>query len=160
MTMTDAASPPPETPADAPPAPAGDTPRRISKPALLLLALALIIAIHGAFLLLLIGLLPSLAAYMADRTPKKSTFLCVFLCNFSGVMPYVLALGHAHIGDILVQVQDMPMWLVMFSSAALGWGIVWLVPLVVGLVLRFYYAHRITYLSHSNEKLAKDWGLL
>ena len=44
------------------------------------------------FVTLVVGLLPSLVAFIFDRSPGRTMARCVFGLNFSGVAPYILEL--------------------------------------------------------------------
>src|SRR5262249_380470 len=83
--------------------------------------------------LMFAGLLPTLAAALSDRSRSRSAWICGGGLNFSGLAPSLLKLwfGHHEITYALMQVTNLRVMLLAWTSAALGWLLYYASPPVV-----------------------------
>lgn len=98
-------------------------------------------------LILLIGMIPTLVAFVADRHPEKYAAITVGGPNFCGVMPSLLALwtqGH-HVQTALHQLSDPFKLLLIFGLSAVGWVIYYSVPPFISM-----------FISKRNEATIRD----
>ncbi len=111
-------------------------------------------------ILLFIGMLPTVVAYIIDKTPKKYAAFSVGGMNLSGVFP---ALGELWTGnntiphaiEILTNIFDL---IVMYAAASFGWLIYIAVPPVVNALLAVAAQHRIAQLRSRQRELIREWG--
>ncbi|WP_042701565.1 hypothetical protein [Azospirillum sp. B506] len=130
-------------------------------------ALTLILLIVPAALIVLptsilfgIGMIPTIVAYVVDRDPDKSAPITVGGLNFCGCMPFAIDLWkHQHtIGAAAKIFADPLAWMVMYSAAAVGWGIYYgIPPLVAGMEVT-RAEKRVEVLKQKKVSLVQEWG--
>ncbi|CAO3357517.1 hypothetical protein ABNQ39_21370 [Azospirillum sp. A26] len=130
-------------------------------------ALTLILLIVPAALIVLpttilfgIGMIPTIVAYVVDRDPDKSAPITVGGLNFCGCMPFAIDLWkHQHtIGAAAKIFADPLAWMVMYSAAAVGWGIYYgIPPLVAGMEVS-RAEKRVEVLKQKKVALVQEWG--
>jgi hypothetical protein len=111
-------------------------------------------------LLMLVGMAPTLVAYMTDRRTEKYTTFCVGSMNFGGVLPYVLGLwieDNSYDGAFRIM-SDPIAWLIMLSAAGFGWIINLIAPNVVAVYLAMRLEQRIHSLGKRQRQLVEQWG--
>jgi hypothetical protein len=110
--------------------------------------------------LIMIGMLPAIVAYLIDNDRKKSISITVALMNAAGVVPFVIELWKK--GQTLhtsFDIVEKPMvWLFMYGSAAMGWLIVYSVPAVVQALLSYRAKGRIDDIDKRHQALVELWG--
>lgn len=127
------------------------------------LAMAFMGLVYVAFatvVLLFVGMLPSVVAYVIDRTPQKYATFCVGGMNFCGVFPYVLDLWEtAHrTGDAFKILTNVFALLAMYGSAAFGWALYSAIPPVVVAVLTVIAQRRVSQLRTNQRRIIEEWG--
>jgi hypothetical protein len=124
--------------------------------AILLLA---VIALPVA-LLLLVGIVPSIVAYIIDHTPRRTLTLTVGPLNLAGAGPYCLQLwfGADTVRALGQDLTNVWVWLVMYSAAAVGWLLHLGMPLIVRFVLERAIDGRKAKLVQIQNKLRAEWG--
>ncbi len=110
--------------------------------------------------LLAVGMLPTGAAFLVDRTRKKSTMVTVGAMNLAGCTPFLLELWHeSYSFEKSVSLVLNPYVLfVMYSAAAMGWLIDWA---VAGLVASLLYQRglaRQRAIQERQKQLVERWG--
>ena len=131
------------------------------KPLLWALAFVLIVIISpGSILLLFIGMLPTLVAYLVDSTPGRYAALSVAGMNFCGVFPWVWRLwtGGNSIAEAIKTMTDPFALLVMYGAAGFGWISFLVVPPIIGAVMAVISQHRIAQLRADQRELIAEWG--
>ncbi len=118
------------------------------------------IAFPGIIMLLFIGMLPTVVAYIIDRTQKKYATFCVGAMNLSGVFPFLSDLwtGNNNIHgaiEIMTNAFDL---IVMYAAASFGWLLYIAVPPVVNALLAVAAQHRIAQLRSRQRELIREWG--
>ncbi|PWC76753.1 hypothetical protein [Azospirillum sp. TSH64] len=130
-------------------------------------ALTLILLIVPAALIVLpttilfgIGMIPTIVAYVVDRDPDKSAPITVGGLNFCGCMPFAIDLWkHQHtIGAAAKIFADPLAWLVMYSAAAVGWGIYYGIPPMVAGMEVSRAEKRVEVLKQKKVALVQEWG--
>lgn len=113
-----------------------------------------------SMMLLVIGMMPTLAAMLTDRRREKYATLCVGCMNFTGVLPYMIELwtqdhSYEHAWRII---GDPFTWLVMFGAAAIGWAIFFVAPGIVGMFIAMRADQRVERLRRRQRDLVEEWG--
>ncbi|CAO3430680.1 hypothetical protein [Azospirillum doebereinerae] len=107
-----------------------------------------------------IGMIPTIVAYVVDRDPDKSAPITVGGLNFCGCMPFAIDLWkHQHTIAAAGKIFTDPLsWLVMFGSAAVGWGLYYgIPPLVAGMEIA-RAEKRLEVLKGKKVALVQEWG--
>ncbi len=107
-----------------------------------------------------LSMLPTIVAYIVDRSPYRYGWVSVAGLNLAGVAPYLMKLwfeGHSwsHALQILSNPFDL---IVMYGAAALGWVLHLSVPPVVGAWLDVTSQRRLTQLRSIQRRLISEWG--
>ena len=84
----------------------------------------------SSMMILLFGMLPTLVAFIIDRSPRNYAMYCVGGMNFSGVFPYLLDLwtGNHEFNTAIDILTDVFNLLVMYSGAGFGWMLFMAIP--------------------------------
>jgi hypothetical protein len=123
-----------------------------------------LLPVAGLFLptltVLALAMLPTLGAYVAERSRENHLVVTVGLMNFCGSLPAVVKLwsggqSFAAIGPVL---HDIFGWLVAYSAAGLGWLIYLLLPPIVAAYYRVASESRVQLLKHDQRKQVEVWG--
>ncbi len=110
-------------------------------------------------MLILIGMLPTIVAYIIDRNPQKNAAFCVGGMNLIGVFPYIIDLwsdiSFALATNILT---DVFAWAVMYGAAGFGWMLYSSLPPVIANILTAISQRRIAQLRAKQRRLIEEWG--
>ncbi|WP_044560553.1 hypothetical protein [Azospirillum sp. B4] len=131
-----------------------------------LLAAAVLLLPLGALVmptsvLTVIGMVPTIVAWIVDRDPDKPAAVTVGALNICGVMPFCIQLWqHGHTMDYASSLLVQPVtWLVMYSAAGVGWLLYFgIPPLVAGWSVARDQA-RIRELDEERQALVEEWGV-
>ena len=113
------------------------------------------------FVTLVVGLLPSMVAFIFDRSPGRAMARCVFGLNFSGVAPYILELWQIPaqtVGGATQQIFQPLALSIMYGAAGLGWLLYLAMPPIVANVLNLSAQRRVGELRKKQRTLIKTWG--
>ncbi len=110
--------------------------------------------------LLFLGLLPAMVAFIVDDNPRKYVTKCVVASNFAGVWFFLLRLwtGEHSLAETMAILTDVYAWLLMYSAAALGWLCYLWFPSIAALFMEMTAERRIAGLKLKQKKLIKEWG--
>ena len=110
--------------------------------------------------LLFLGLLPAMVAFIVDDDPRKYAAKCVFATNFAGAWFFLLKLwtGDHSLADAMAILTDVYSWLLMYSAAALGWLCYLWFPSIAALFMEMTAERRIARLRLQQKKLIEEWG--
>lgn len=128
---------------------------------LVMLALtALVLVSLPTVVVMLFGMMPSVVAYVIDRSPQKYQTFSVGAMNFCGVFPYVYKVWSAGggMGKAIATLTDVFVLLVMYGSAAFGWMLFALIPPVIVSFMRVVNERRIAELRDKQKELIEEWG--
>ena len=118
------------------------------------------IAFFPTILLLLIGMAPSIVAYIVDKRPRKVTARSIGYLNFAGCLPYALKLwtGQNTISGVLELVFEPSALMIMYSSAAVGWMLNFIIAHIMSAYLAVKHEAKNRSISSRQEDLIKEWG--
>lgn len=110
--------------------------------------------------LLLVGMIPTMVAFVIDRDPDKPAPITVGGLNFCGCLPFAIDLwkhggGVAQVMKLLV---DPMAWLVMYGAAAVGWAFFFGIPPLVASAEIMRSERRVELLKTKKVSLVKEWG--
>lgn len=110
--------------------------------------------------LLLIGLVPSIVAYVVDRNERPMLAFTIAPLNLAGLMPYLLTLwnGSDTMPTVVHMLTDVYVWLVIYLAAGAGWLLFIGMPTIVTVALERSLDHRKGKLQSLQNKLRTDWG--
>ena len=129
-----------------------------------ILTLVLMVPVLGFLLpsciVLLSGMVPSIVAYIVDRTRGKDLTITVALMNFCGTLPGLAELWER--GQTYAAAEALAFdpfhWLASYGTAAAGW----LIYLAIPPILSAYYVRatdtRIEALRREQAALVEAWG--
>lgn len=120
----------------------------------------LVIVSLPTVMVLFFGMLPTIVAYIVDRTEEKYSTFCVGGMNFSGVFDYLLDLwgGRHSLSGAVDVLTDVWALLVMYGSASFGWLVFNIVPPLVAAILTVMAQRRVAQLRTMQRQLIEEWG--
>jgi len=108
--------------------------------------------------LLLIGLMPTFVLGITGRGEHKSYKLqCVAFANIAGVLPFIRQVWD-HPQGLWSTVLDPLVIVIMFGSAAIGYALIYVGPMVAAVVLQSLAQERLKTLSQQRTTLVAAWG--
>ncbi len=122
---------------------------------------AAIILIPAAAALLLVGLAPTIASWLANQSPnRKNQILTVFAFNLAGVMPYLAKVvgSSRSLNEVMEITSNVFSWLVMYGAAGAAMVMLLAAPQVAALVLQMMAHDRLKSIAASQAKLVEEWG--
>lgn len=127
---------------------------------ILVLAVVFVALLGRTAMLVLGGLLPTIAAGMTDRSLHRFRTKAIFALNFSGLAPSLAKILQQGNVDKVAQdmMGDSVVWLTVYGAAALGWCIVWLAPLTAHHLLAIYAQIKVEQLDDVQKKYVEEWG--
>ncbi len=130
---------------------------------LLLAAFALIpagLVVLPTTILIGVGMLPTVVAYVIDQDPEKSAPITVGAMNFCGVMPFAIGLwqaGHT-LPALMPMLRDPVTWFFMYGAAGVGWLLYYGLPPMIAGVVVMRDETRIRTLDTERRALIEEWG--
>ena len=118
------------------------------------------IAFFPTFLLMVIGMAPSFVAYIIDVRAGKVTARAIGYLNFAGCLPYAFKLwtGQNTISGVIELVFDPSALMIMYSSAAVGWMLVFIMSPIMSAYLVVRHEAKRRSIASRQEALVKEWG--
>ena len=135
--------------------------RRAAKPfTIAIVFLGLLLLALPTMMVLAIGMAPTLAAFIGDRTPGRYLTKCVAGMNFAGVIPslYMLWITGHDLATANKIVTDAFTWLIMYSAAGIGWLLFLGLPGAVAMFRALNAQRRIYVLREQQKELINEWG--
>ncbi|HTI87397.1 MAG TPA: hypothetical protein VL966_12405 [Alphaproteobacteria bacterium] len=127
--------------------------------AITLVLVVLMFAMLPTALILVVGGLPTLVAFIVDRHKKHLLTRCVGSLNLAGILPYLLKIWTHHTTLAAVQMLTDPLvWLVMYGGAAVGWVIFLSAPSIAWLQVEITGSRRVKALRARQKQLLDEWG--
>ena len=130
-------------------------------PFLLAITFVLVVTVSlPTVILLFFAMMPTIVAYIVDRTSHKYSVYCVGGLNFCGVYPFLTDLwtGQHTISATLDILTDIFTLLVIYSAAGFGWVLFIVLPPLVSTVLNVMTQRRVGQLRRSQKTLTEEWG--
>jgi len=127
---------------------------------ILLCLVALLVISLPTVLLLLFGMLPTIVAWVVDRSQQKYATFCVCGMNFSGVFPFLSDIWFKdHSTDAAVRIMTNVFDLmVIYGAAAFGWMMFIAVPPVITQFISAMLQKRVATLREQQQKIVEEWG--
>ena len=103
---------------------------------------------------------PSIVAFIIDKRPRKVTSRAIGYLNFAGVLPYALKLwtGQNTISGVMELVLDPAALMIMYSSAAVGWILTFIMTPIMTAYLAVQHEVKARSISNRQEQLINEWG--
>ena len=120
----------------------------------------LVITALPTMILVFFGLLPTLVAFIVDRSKGKAATFCVGGMNFCGLLPWLLELwtkSHT-ISAAMGILTNVFALLVIFGSAAIGWAFFMTIPQIVVSILTVTSQHKVANLREEQKSMIEEWG--
>ncbi len=111
-------------------------------------------------MVLWVGMIPTIVAFVVDRTPGRSAAVCVGAPNFAGVLPFLLQIwlqNHSAQAAEAVLTNVFAL-IVMYGAAAIGWILFAMVPSIVGASRNVMAQRRVAQLRARQKELIEEWG--
>lgn len=127
---------------------------------LLLGSIALIFLIKHSFIFLMIGMMPTVIAYLVDSDSEKQRFRVVRNFNLIGVLPSLpglIAQGNSVVA-VHGALSNPYSWLTMYGAALVGFLLVWITPAISYFLMDLNTTRRIRRLEKAQDTLRKEWG--
>jgi len=112
------------------------------------------------FLIVILGMTPTLVGLFASQRPDRTKIQTVAAFNMSGVILFLVPLwmdGHTMDNAIHV-LSNVYSWAVMYSAAAMGFAVLWLGPQIAALILNALAIGRRGKLDSIRSELIEEWG--
>jgi hypothetical protein len=111
-------------------------------------------------IMVVVGMIPTIVAFVIDRDPEKSAGMTVGSMNLCGVMPFLISLWQGgHTIDLAVQTLLHPFpYMMMYGAAAVGWLLYYGIPPMVAGGLAMRDTARSRDLDKKREALVEEWG--
>ena len=124
------------------------------------ISIGLVVVAMPTVLLMFFGLLPTMAAFLTDKTKQKTTTFCVGAMNFAGLFPYLYDLwgGANSLGSAIEMLANVFSLFVIYGSAAFGLLIFNWIPPVIGSFLSTVNERRMKVLRKRQRQLVEEWG--
>ena len=131
------------------------------RPLLWILLLSIIlIKFPESIVLLLVGLLPTMVAFIIDKSSGKYATLCVGAMNIAGIFPsiYKLWTGQNNFTQAIQIISNIFDLVIMYGGAGFGWILYIIIPSVVSALLNVIAERRISRLRSQQRDLISEWG--
>ena len=141
--------------------PGGETAiQRRARMIMLISAPALLFIGYPTFMVALGGMLPTLVAFIVDNRKERYAARTVGYLNASGVFIVCLDMWSGdHTWQAALEILSDPLnWLIMFGTAAVGWGLFFVMPPVSRAYLAVSNDLKLKSLTSEQEKLVGEWG--
>ena len=111
-------------------------------------------------ILLFIGLLPTIVAFMIEKSPEKYSTFCVGAMNITGVFPSMLELwaGQNNITQAIQIITNILDLVIMYAAASFGWLLYIAIPPVVRALQNVVGQKKIIELVNRQRELIGEWG--
>ncbi len=126
----------------------------------LILAVPVSLVVLPTAIVVAVGLVPTLVAYIVDYDPAKTKAMTVGAVNLCGITPFAVELwttSHTVAGALAV-VLDPFAWLVMYGAAGAGWLFYAVFPALVANVEALRAEARIMLLEGRAKRMIEEWG--
>ncbi len=124
------------------------------------LSALLVVVAFPTFVVLAVGLAPSLVTFFVERGANRSAARSMAMMNMAGVAPVVAMLwSRGHTTDVaLALLADPYNWLLMYGAAAIGLGLLWLMQWTTVVMHQSARGQRLRWLTSRQQKLIEEWG--
>ena len=111
-------------------------------------------------ILVCLGMLPTLVAWVIDRSDGKHATFCVCGLNFSGLFPFLMDVWFInHSTDTAIRIlTDVFNLVIIYGSAGFGWLLYIAVPPVITTFLSVVAQSRLKLLKTTQSNIIEEWG--
>lgn len=112
-------------------------------------------------LLLAVGMLPTLVAFVIDTDPAKNKSFTIGAMNFAGCFPFLLGIWQSQdaMYAAISYLADPKTVVVMYSAALLGYMINWIVAIAISSLLVKRAQMRIKKIEEQKLAMEERWGV-
>lgn len=123
-----------------------------------IVASAVVIAFYETLVLLMIGMAPTFVAFLVDR--QKFAARSVAYLNFAGCLPFAVDywMGSSGFDRVFQIVGDPLALLIIYASAAAGWGVYFVTRPFAAAYLLVSADYRESRLKRKQTELIETWG--
>lgn len=137
--------------------------RRIGKSTALMIfcgLIAFIIAALPSVIVVVVGMIPTLVAYIIDLTPGRYAAKCVAGLNIAGVVPFLNRLWSStnDLPAAIGVVTDVYAWLAFYAASGVGWLLFVSLPGIVASFKTYSAKRQANVLRSRLEELREEWG--
>ena len=133
----------------------------IKRIALMFFIIILALVFKATAVILCVALLPTLAAFIADRSPKKTKAMTVGPMNLAGCVPFLMELwmeGDRSMNQAMSILTDPMTMITIYGAACVGYIIEWAATVLVSGVLYQRALKRKTMIEKRQKELVGRWG--
>ena len=118
------------------------------------------VALSQTTIFLVIGMLPTIVAWLADRSKKRTLVLTVGAMNLAGCSPFLIQLwSKGHTLDLSLSIISDPFTVVvMYSAAGIGYIIDWALSGIVAKIMIERARGRVKAIKERQADLIERWG--
>lgn len=131
------------------------------KPLLWVILLSIVLLkFPESILVLFIGILPTMVAFVVDKSSGKYATFCVGSMNVTGIFPAIYALwtGKNNMSQAIQIITDVFDLVIMYGAAGIGWILYIIIPTGVSALLTIIGQRRISRLRNRQRELILEWG--
>ena len=134
--------------------------KKVFTPVLVFVLLALSLVAIAITIIVIIGMLPTMVAAAVDKTKKKAKVMCVGSLNSAFCVPYVLKIleNDSTIDFSLSLISDPLTIVVMYTGAALGYMIDWILTNFTKKYMTQKAHNRLKAIKAQQDEMIKRWG--
>lgn len=118
------------------------------------------VVFHPTTILLFVGMMPTIAARLVDRSKARTKVLTVGFLNFAGCFPYWFKLvEQGHKFENVLQILSNPTTIVvMYAAAGIGYLVEWAVSNVIAGLMVQRGKKRLEDIEKIQSDLVTRWG--
>lgn len=122
--------------------------------------IAFIIAALPSVVILVVGMIPTIVAYIIDLTPGRYAARCVAGLNIAGVVPFLNRLWTStnDMSAAINIVTDVYAWLAFYLASSVGWLLFVSLPGIVASFKTYSAKRSANALRAQLEDLKDEWG--
>ena len=113
-----------------------------------------------SFIILVIGMAPTVVSYLFETGSARRALPCMVALNIAGVAPVLNMLWSRSnsLSSAFALLSDPYIWLLMYGSAGASFALLWAMPLLARAVIDSNARGKRAALVAAQEKLAAEWG--
>ena len=126
----------------------------------ILIAAAFMVISLPSMILILFGMVPSIFAWIVDKSEKKYAMFSVLGMNISGLIPFLTDIwfkDHTTKAAIAI-LSNLFDLIIIYGSAGFGFILFIILPPIIITFLMAIPEHRITTLKGKQKKVIEEWG--
>ncbi len=141
------------------PAPKGKS-SRLGSTLLLIALIPLALMYMSLTTVLVVGMLPTMAAFIVDPDRRGLAPLTVGALNFAGTLHFlILTLTAGHSMDSAIHILSDPLsWIIMYGAAGVGWGFYFGIPPTISTFIAMRAQMEISSATAKQKELIEAWG--